>query len=458
MGRGFLILAGTDLVNKASRFAATLLFARLLSLNDFGELNIAIAVAGIIVILASLGLPDLGARQVAVTESRAGLQALIVATLTLRLLATLIFSVGALVLLVGTDYLPPDMAAGAVAMAAAMALSPDWVARGLERMGALGLAWVCGGVTVVLGAAGLVLVRAGPLEALLVFTAGEIVLAIVCWFQIRNHASPVARPSARGGKALVRESWPLAVAAVVTYSYYANVDTLLLGALASPAEAGLYSAPYRVFLVLNTAAMFGAYAIGPAVARLEDADERAGAQRIVEEAVNGLLGYACLVVFGVAMFGGAAMRFLFGSEFAAATPVFLILTAAVPWHLIGFPTGYSLISAGRHREFMYGAASAALTNVVANLLLIPRLGAEGAALATVVGFAVGAGVWLSRRPLSRLLFLKAALAVGLSSATLAAALSDSSWRYLLAALLLFVGVECLARAWRNGASTILNRP
>ena len=65
--RSFGALVVGDLVAKSLRLVATILLARALPLDEFGLLNVAIALSGIVVTTTTLGLPDVGARDAAVT-------------------------------------------------------------------------------------------------------------------------------------------------------------------------------------------------------------------------------------------------------------------------------------------------------------------------------------------------------------------------------------------------------
>ena len=60
-----------ELGNKVFRFAAALVLARSLSTSAFGLFNVGIAIAGILLMATTIGLPELAARDIAIHRDRA---------------------------------------------------------------------------------------------------------------------------------------------------------------------------------------------------------------------------------------------------------------------------------------------------------------------------------------------------------------------------------------------------
>lgn len=215
----FTALLVGDLGNKAMRLLATVLFARALTLDAFGLLNVAIAGAGLAVMVTSLGLPEVGSRDVAVDADRAS-------TISGTVLATRLVAIGAVAVValavfgaVAPEYL--SLAAAGVAMAAFMSLTADWLLRGLERMRALAVAWVVGGATMLVGALAFAV---GTFEsaalALAVFAVGEAAITAATWSVGRLFCRP--RFDLGAARALLRRSWPVGLSGVILYSYYAS--------------------------------------------------------------------------------------------------------------------------------------------------------------------------------------------------------------------------------------------
>jgi O-antigen/teichoic acid export membrane protein len=388
------LLSG-ELVNKVLRFVAFVVLARSLSASDFGLLNVGIAISGTVLVASSLGLPDLAARDVAVAPGHAGWLAGHVAVARVIVLGA--FSV--IGILLATLVWPghTSLLIMAALMAVFMAVSSDWLARGLERMSVAAAANASGGLAIVAGSLAVAKLSGSATTALAAFAIAECVVAVVLWTNLHLLAS--VQLGVRGMGSMVRRAWPLAFSSLAIYSYYANVDTIILAASHSNREAGLYSAPYRLFLVLNLVGVFAAYAMLPTLARLADTRVQANADGLIRSTLSPLAGYG-LFTLGLVELGGAdALGALFGTPFRAASGAFVLLTAGVAWYAVGYPTGYSLIARGENARFLRGAASASILSIGLDIALIPPLGMSGAGLATMSAFAAAALVWLWERRL-----------------------------------------------------------
>jgi O-antigen/teichoic acid export membrane protein len=382
-------LVAGEAISKALRFGAAIVFARALSVSDYGLLNVGVAVAGIALIATTLGLPDQGARDVAVKRDRVGWIAGRV--LSARLAATGAVCVLGIAIVAVIDLDSTPFAAVTAALALCMAASADWLLRGLERMRQLATVTALGGA-VVFGAS--LLIAAGASEllpALAVLVIGEATVAAGCWLAAGRKAAP--RIGLTGVSEMLRRSWPLALSALALYLYVANLDTIILAASRSTDEAGLYSAAYRVFLAANTVSLFAAFAFLPVLAT--GLEQGRGPQ--VVSTLRGSLRY--LLAYGTAATGAALLTAepvlgsLFGSEFGEMADVLVVLSVALAWYVVGYPTGYTLIARERNTQLLAGAGLAAVLNLVLNLALIPPYGAMGAAAATAAAFAAASMAW-----------------------------------------------------------------
>jgi O-antigen/teichoic acid export membrane protein len=384
------LLSG-ELVNKVLRFAAFVVLAHVLSASDFGLVNVGIAISGTALIACSLGLPDLAAREAAISPERAGWLAGHVAVTRVLVLGA--FSVVGIVLATRAWPGHTSLLVMAAAMAAFMATSGDWLARGLERMSLAAAANAAGGAIVLAGSLAVAKFSGSATAALGAFVLAEFAVAAVLMTNL-NRLSRV-RFGVRGMGSMLRRALPLAFSSLAIYTYYANLDTIILAASHSTSQAGLYSAPYRLFLVLNLVGVFAAYALLPTLARLAEASAQADAEQLLRSTLAVLAGYGLVTLSVVELAGGDILSLLFGASFGAASEAFVLLAAGVGWFVIGYPAGYSLIARGENARFLRGAATASILSIVLDLALIPPLGMSGAGLATMVAFAAATLVWLS---------------------------------------------------------------
>ncbi|MFD1720146.1 polysaccharide biosynthesis C-terminal domain-containing protein [Amnibacterium endophyticum] len=172
-----------------------------------------------------------------------------------------------------------------------------------------------------------------------------------------------------------------------------RVDQALMAPLSTAFELGLYVVAVNVSevpLIVNAA--FRDVTFASESQRVDDG-------RVVRAAQSSLLLTGAI---GLVICGSLPLWLvpLFGAEFAPAAPLVVLMTAAVVVGTPGSIAGSTLSGRGAPQLRSWSLAIACLVNVALVVLLIPVLGAYGAALATLVGNLVSSNlniVWLTRR-------------------------------------------------------------
>jgi len=174
---------------------------------------------------------------------------------------------------------------------------------------------------------------------------------------------------------------PLGIAAVMISVYY-SLDSVMLGYLRTTEEVGQYAVAYRLPLALIGFAGLWSSVLFPHASALALRDP---------ETLRGLLGFFSSVAVVVALPLGAGailvgedlIPLLFGAEFAAAGTPFVILAWAAVIVVVTISTGTVALAIGEERHYVIAVTAGAVANLLANLVLIPSFGMEGAAAATV---------------------------------------------------------------------------
>jgi O-antigen/teichoic acid export membrane protein len=393
----FSALMAGELVNKALRFAAAAVLARGLSPAEFGLFNVGIAAGGILVIATTMGLPEVAGRAVAVAPERAARLAVSVAAA--RVVATLL--IGAVGLGLLELLWPGHFAFGAaiVLMAAAMGATADWVGRALERMRIVGAGAAGGGVVALAGAAVVAAASGSAAAGLVAFVVAELTADAIYWLALRGRGRPRGLALRSELRPLLATSWPVALSSLAIYSYYANLDTIVIAATRTEAEAGVYSAAYRIYLAANIVGIFAAYATFPRISRTAGLD---GAEALVgwlRRTLEPLVAYGLAAVGLALVLGDAVLELSFGPRFGAAADTFVLLCVSTAWYCVGYPLGYNLVAVQRNRRFLAGATTGAATALGLDLLLIPQVGMIGAGVATTASIILATLVWVGPRGL-----------------------------------------------------------
>jgi O-antigen/teichoic acid export membrane protein len=158
------------------------------------------------------------------------------------------------------------------------------------------------------------------------------------------------------------------------------LDVLLVGGLRSTKEAGIYAAASRL-------AIIGAYllsavgmAVSPQISALLARNDREGVQDVYQMATWWLILASWPIYLTLAVFAPFLMK-LFGADFTRGATALAIISVGM---LVNLATGNVLsvlLMAGKSSWNLLNASLSLALNIGLNLILIPRLGISGAAIA-----------------------------------------------------------------------------
>ncbi|MBA3342506.1 MAG: flippase [Gemmatimonadaceae bacterium] len=375
----FAALGASEVAARFIGFYATALLARKLGVDAFGVLGFATALMSYFGIALTVGFGDIGAREVARDPSAArrlaadatGIRLLIavagIASIAFISFAVISSAIHRTVLLVGMMVL------------VSLALDTSWVYRGLSRNRTAGLALLLAQSAYLAGVIVLVSSPKDVVRVPLIQFAGDMLAAFMLLGLLFGRTIP--RPSLIGGMALLRQSGFITVSRLLR-ALIVTFDILLLALLASNSDVGLYTAAYRVCLLVTTIAMATHVVFLPGL--VESA--AAGPERVTTVMSRSLsLTSAVIIplVVGGIVLAEPLLAFLFGAEYGAAAVAFQLLLASIgvlAIHGIAHNVFVAMHQTGRE-AVIFGAA--AIVNIGLNVILIPRYGLIGAAFATL---------------------------------------------------------------------------
>lgn len=175
-----------------------------------------------------------------------------------------------------------------------------------------------------------------------------------------------------------------------------RLDQLLLGGMAPSAAIGLYFVAVRLSEITAIMASSVADALMPEVA----ASHADRAERLLGRSLRLTLYAHLLVLVPLWISAPFILRYIYGESFLAASATLRILLLASVVLSAGGIMISGLRGFGHPGLSTIARLASALVTVVSLLLLLPRLGIAGAALASLLGYGVTmliAGFWLVRK-------------------------------------------------------------
>lgn len=187
-------------------------------------------------------------------------------------------------------------------------------------------------------------------------------------------------------KEIISFSTPLVVSGLM-YRILSDIDVFLLGYLASSLSAiGIYKVIYPLSsLLLMILTAFG-YMSLPILSGLESE----GKMVEFKETYSLIRKWSFLLSLPASLvmvsFSDELITLTFGSKYLPGALAFQILTIGFSAHAFMGPNANALQSLGYSKLLMYDNLFAAIVNIILNIVLIPKIGIEGAAAATTMSY------------------------------------------------------------------------
>jgi len=234
-----------------------------------------------------------------------------------------------------------------------------------------------------------IMLLGGGLKSLLVTYVGTVALcAILAYFALRQ-CVPVnlgTYEAAADRRSLLAFSSPLFGVTIVTFLIY-YADTLVLAHYRSTAEVGLYAVCLRLIIITGFALPVVSQIFAPMISELhhkgEIAEMGAYFKVVTVWAVEFFVPLMLLYLAAPAAILGA-----FGREFRIAVPCLLILGIGQAVNVLTGPVGLILNMSGWTRLQFWNSTSVLVLQVVMAILLVPRYGYMGAAIANTTAVVV----------------------------------------------------------------------
>ena len=372
------------MITRAIDFALVILIARVLGPADMGHLSVINSVLALVLILAAFGLPQAVTKYVAETGDARVQSAVFRSSLKGALLLSVV-SVLLLLFVLHLTHLIKDSVAVLYLRLLAfviplltfldLALHYLWGRAEMKRKAALDVA-------IKFGYAAFVLAFIFPLKlrgVVLAKVANPVVWTIVLLFVV---ARRLERPAGDVDSRRLYRFGAFTSLAELASSLIRNFDILTLSYfLADAASIGMYRVAALLAINLDIAFEAVVHTYYPDISRLTN--DRAAMRRLFWK----LVAWAILIMIPVSflafMFAPVVLKVLFGASYAGAVGAFRILVFVPLIYAVLRVFGNTFSGTGRPDISFAIVLFAGASNLALNLILVPRLGILGAAVALV---------------------------------------------------------------------------
>jgi polysaccharide transporter, PST family len=188
---------------------------------------------------------------------------------------------------------------------------------------------------------------------------------------------------------MLKESWPVILSASAIMIYM-RIDVVMLESMAGPAAVGIYAAATRVSEVWYFVPMGIMTTVSPLITSYR-VHERLYYARL-QQFFSGMAAFSVTASIAITLGYPFLMAHLFGARFKASGPILAVHVWSSVFVFFGVAQAPWMVTEKKMKISMFQTVLGAVANVLINLILIPRLQGMGAAIATVIAYAI-AGVF-----------------------------------------------------------------
>lgn len=185
---------------------------------------------------------------------------------------------------------------------------------------------------------------------------------------------------------LLKDSWPLILSGVVV-SIYVKVDQVLIKNMLTSKDVGIYAAAVRLSESWYFIPIAISNALFPAIVNAKSISVELYQSRI--QKLYDLLAWIAIgISIPVSFLSVEIIQVLYGSKYLASAPILTIYIWAGVSVFLGVASSQYLVTENLTKISFLRTFVGMLSNVVLNLLLIPKFGIIGSAYATLISYTI----------------------------------------------------------------------
>lgn len=395
VARGAILGMTIRMAGLGISFVQAVLAARILGAQGYGITSVILSAVHVAATVATLGLGPLAVRELA-KYGTANNPCPIAAFMhsSARLVAGMALAIGGALSAAALSGFAPEpysralLVGGLIVLPLALLQLQRGIAQGLGRVAAAqmpGELYRPGLFVGLLGIAAATSIPLTPPGYLCAFAASSLA-ALVMSVPITLRGVPTIRSAAPPVDQYARwriEARPFLGMALVGI-LLGEINTLMLGWLATPEEAALFQPVARIAPLMILPAQVFAVAFAPRVAHLWSLGERARVERLTHQFTL-VTSAMTLLIAGTLIFAAPLVFRAFGNEFLPSASLVWIIGLAQLVSAAAGPVGHLLSMTGIPATALRGQLAALTVNLLLGFALIPLLGTQGAVIAMAAG-------------------------------------------------------------------------
>ena len=207
-------------------------------------------------------------------------------------------------------------------------------------------------------------------------------LLLYIYYKKKNHSKLLF--NIKYARTLLSKCWYIAISGLMI-TIYMRIDQVMLGSmLSSKTENGIYSAAIRIAEMWYFVPMAIIASFQPIIMKKRNEglvkEYKEYTQKLYD--IVSIIGIMCGLI--ISLFGWIAVNILYGKEYSGASSILSISVWAGLFATLGSARSVWLVAENKQKYTLIYTTVGCIINIILNAILIPIIGAKGAAIATLV--------------------------------------------------------------------------
>lgn len=375
------------------------MMTRYLGVEGFGKYATILAFFGFFIAISDLGLYSVATREI--SRKNADAKKIMGAIFSLRIVVSTIVALLSPLLLIFLPY-ESDVKLGIFLVSISFVFASSYgLLNGIFQkhliMDRVALTELCGKVIQVGVIYYAVQADKGLTMIIIALLLAMLFNFIVLFFLSRRYVPFVLHIDIPYWRKFLRLSLPMGVATFVTFLYI-KMDTIILSIVGTQEDVGIYNAAYKI---VDTLAFFPAMIIGLMLPLLSlyIFSDREKFSRVADKTMKVFILMVVPIIIATLFMADFIMSVIGGGAFGESVVVLRILIFASALIFFGHFYNNVLLAGNQQKRLMIALITAAVLNITANLIFIPKFSYMASAIISVGTelFVVAAGALLAYR-------------------------------------------------------------
>lgn len=363
----------------------TALIARYLGVEQYGIVNYVISIVMLFTTFSTLGMEKITIKDIVDEKEDEG--SILGTSLLIRLIGGIILIVFAQITLIILNGFNWQYQILGIILGSSMIFKAfetiEYYFQAKMKLKYIALIRFIATVIVSIARIAIVVLDWGMIGFIATYLLEAIIIAILLYVLYRKKSSTQWHLNKKYAKSLFSRCWYMAISGLMS-TIYMRIDQIMLGSmLIEKTENGIYAAAVRIAEMWYFVPTAIIAAFQPVII-----EKRKIGEKEYEDSIQKLYDIIALVGIafgiGISLFGWIAIDILYGKEYSEASTILSVSVWAGLFATLGSARSIWLINENLQKYTLLYTVSGSLLNIGLNYILIPKLGAMGAAIATLI--------------------------------------------------------------------------